>query len=61
MLTRVEAEPPSASDVAKADSMELQEIREKAARSTKDLMAQLDNQTHLPGDSFKHPLHELLG
>ena len=30
-------------------------------RSTEDLIVQLDDQTHRPGASFEHPLHELLG
>ena len=58
MLNRVEEELPSASDVAKADDTELQEITENAERSTEDLITQLDD--HLLGDSFKHPLCELL-
>ena len=61
MLKRVEEEVPSVSDVAKADDIELQEIRENAAKSTEDLIAQLDNPTHSPGDSLEHPLHEHLG
>ena len=61
MLNRVEAEQPFASDVAKADGIELQEITENAARSTGDLIAQLDDQTRAPGDSLEHPLCKLLG
>ena len=61
MLNRVEGELPSASDVAKAYDIELQEIMENAARSIEDSTTQLDNQTHPLGNSFKHPLYELLG
>ena len=61
MLNRVEEEMPFASDIAKADDIELQEILENAARNTEDLIAQLDNKMHPLGDSFKHPLHKLLG
>ena len=58
ILNRVEEELPSASDVAKADDKEFQEIMENAARSIEDLIAQLNDS---PGDPFEHPLHELLG
>ena len=40
----MEEELPSASDVAKADNIELQEITENAVRSTENLIAQLDDQ-----------------
>ena len=43
-------------DVAKVDDIELQEIMENAARSTTDLIAQLDDKL---GDLLEHPLHEL--
>ena len=36
---------PSASDIAKADDVELQEIMENAARSMEDLVTQLHDQT----------------
>ena len=49
------------SDVTKADDIDLQEITENAAKSTENLITQLDNQTHPLGDSFEHPLCELLG
>ena len=38
MLNRVEDELPSASDVAKEDDIELQEVTENAAKSTRDLI-----------------------
>ena len=50
MLNRVKEELPSASDIAKADDIELQEI----ARSTEDLTAQFEGQETLP-------MRELLG
>ena len=58
MLNRVEEELPSASDVAKVDNIELQEITENAARSMEDLITQLDRP---PGDSLEHPLCKLSG
>ena len=54
----MEEELPSASDIGKADNIELQEIMENTARSMEDLITQLDDPL---GDSFEHPLHELLG
>ena len=55
MLIRVEEELPS--DISKADNIELQEITENAARSTENLIAQLDDQMHPLGDLFEHPLY----
>ena len=46
MLNLVEEELPSASDIAKADDMELQEIAENASRSIEDLNQQV--QKNLP-------------
>ena len=43
MLNRVEQELPSASDIAKADDIELQEIMENAAKSKENLIAQLND------------------
>ena len=54
MLNRVEEELPSASDIAKADDIELQEIMENAMKSMEDLIAQFEGQEMLP-------MHELLG
>ena len=48
MLNGVEEELPSASDVAKADHIELQEITENAAKSTEDLITQFEGQEMLP-------------
>ena len=58
MQNRVEQGLLSTSDVVQADSIELQEIMEDAARSTDDLTSQLDNPQ---GDSLVHPLCKLLG
>ena len=46
---------PSASDVAKADDIELEEI----VKSTEDLIYQINNQSQTD-DLFEHPLRELL-
>ena len=56
MLNRVEEEMPSASDIAKADEIELQKIRKNVVRSMENLTAQLE------GESSEDLLmHELLG
>ena len=47
---------PSASDIAKADDIELEEI----AKSTEDLIYMINNQSQTDG-SFKYPLCDLLG
>ena len=52
MLNRMEEKLPSASNIAKEDDMELQEITEITVKSTEDSIAQLDDQTH--------PLSDLL-
>ena len=54
MLNKVKEELPSASDVAKADDIELQEIMENAAKSMEDLIAQFEGEEMLP-------MRELLG
>ena len=48
MLNRVEEELPPASDVAKADNIELQEIMENAAKSTENLIKKLEGSENLP-------------
>ena len=50
MLNRVEEDIPSASDIDKADDIELQEI----AKSTEDLIFQINDQTQTD-DLFEHP------
>ena len=48
MLNRVEDELPSASDIAKVNDIELQEIMENAVKSMEDLIAQFEGQETLP-------------
>ena len=47
-LNRVEKEWPSASDVAKADDIELQEITESTMKSTEDLIIQFEGEETIP-------------
>ena len=53
MLNKAQEKLPSASDIDKADDIELQEI-EKSMENLSFQMSQTDN-------LFEHPLHELLG
>ena len=56
ILNKAEEEMPSTSDVANADDIELQEITKNEARSTENLIVQLE------GESSKDlPMRELLG
>ena len=55
-LLEKQAELPSSSEIAKADTRELEEI----AKSTEDLISQINNQTQT-NDSLEYPLQELLG
>ena len=55
-LPEKQAELPSSSEIAKVDEIELEEI----AKSTEDLILQINNQTQTD-DLFEHPLRELLG
>ena len=50
-LLEKQAELPSSSEIAKADTIELEEI----AKSTEDLISQINNQTQTE-DLFEHPL-----
>ena len=54
-LLEKQAELPSSSEIAKADEIEL----EKIAKSTEDLISQINNQTQTD-DIFEHPLREHL-
>ena len=54
MLNKVKEELPSASDVDKADDIELQEIMENASRSMEDLISQMPQ-------TDEYPLLDLLG
>ena len=61
MLNKAAEELPSESDITRADDIELQEIAEKATKSTEDLISHLNDQQSQTDDLFKHPLQELLG
>ena len=61
MLNKAAEELPSESDITRADDIELQEIAEKATKSTEDLISHLNDQQSQTGDLFKHPFRELLG
>ena len=54
MLSRVEEELPSTSDVAKVDNIELQEIMKNSLKSTENLIDQLKGSKGLP-------MRELIG
>ena len=55
-LFEKQAELPSSSEIANADEIELEEI----AKSTEDLISQINNQTQTD-DLLEYPLRELLG
>ena len=55
-LLEKQSELPSSSEIAKADTIELEEI----AKSTEDLISKINEQTQTD-DLFDHPLCELLG
>ena len=55
-LLQKHAELPSSSEIAKADSIELEEI----AKNTEDLISQINEQTQTD-DLLENPLQELLG
>ena len=57
MLNKAAEELPSASDIAKVDDIELQEIAEKAS----DLIFQIKDVQTDTVDLFEHPFRELLG
>ena len=61
MLNKAAEELPSESDITRVDDIELQEIAEKATKSTEDLISHLKDQQSQTNDLFEHPLHELLG
>ena len=56
MLNRAAEELPSESDITRADDIELQEIAEKATKSTEDLNSHLNDQQSQTDVLFKHPL-----
>ena len=57
MLNKAAEELTSASDITKANDIELQEIAEKAS----DIISQIKDVQTDTDDLFKHPLQELLG
>ena len=61
MLNKTQEELPSESDITRADDIELQEIAEKATKSTEDLMSHLNDQQSQTNDLLEYPLRELLG
>ena len=56
MLNKAAEELPSASDITKADDIELQEIEEKAS----DIISEIKDVQTDTDDLFEHPLRELL-
>ena len=60
-LNKAQEELPSASNITKADDIELQEIAEKASKSTEDIISQIKDVQTDTEDLFEHPLQELLG
>ena len=61
MLNKAAEELISESDITMADDIELQEIAEKAMKSTEDLISHLNDQQSQTDELFEHPLRELLG
>ena len=59
-LNKAQEEMPSASDVNKADDIELQEIAENAKKSTENLIFQIKDIQTDTYDLFEHPFQELL-
>ena len=57
MLNKAAEELPSASDITKADDIELQEIAEKAS----EIISQIKDIQSDTEDLFKHPFRDLLG
>ena len=61
MLNKATEELPSESHITRADDIELQEIAEKATKSTEDLISHLNDQQSQTDELFEHPLREFLG
>ena len=55
-LNKAQKELPSASDITKADHIELQEIAEKASKSTEDIISQIKEGQTDTDELFKHLL-----
>ena len=60
-LNKAQEELPPASDITGADPTELQEIAEKALKSTEDIISQIKDVQTDTDELFEHPLRELLG
>ena len=58
-LNKAQEELPSESDITGADDIELQEIAEKASKSTEDIISQIKDVQTDTEDLFKHPLRKL--
>ena len=56
MLNKVQEELPSESDITGTDDIELQEIAEKATKSTDDLILHLNDQQSQTDDLLEYPL-----
>ena len=56
MLNKAAEELPSESDITGADDIELQEIAEKATKSTEDLILHLNDQQSQTDDLLEYPL-----
>ena len=61
MLNKAAEELPSESDITRSDDIELQEIAEKATKSTEDLISHLNDQQSQTDDLLEYPLRELPG
>ena len=55
-LNKAAEELPSESDITNADDKELQEIAEKASKSTEDLISHLNDQQSQTDDLLEYPL-----
>ena len=56
MLNKAAEEQPCESDITRADDIELQEIAEKATKSTEDLISHLNDKQSQTDELFEHPL-----
>ena len=61
MLNKAAEELPSQSDITRADDIELQEIAEKATKSTEDLISHLNDQQSQTDDLLEYPVREFPG
>ena len=55
-LNKAQEELPSASDITKADDIELQEIVEKTSKSTEDIISQIKDVQTDTDELFERPL-----